>query len=122
MSISRPWYQSSRSTLNTFCTAVRVTSNILLCLARERRLRGGGATLARASGVPPGHPRDGSRVRAASMRAPVLQHVLQRLLERDRRLPARGADEFAVVAEQDLHVRGAQARGILPHLDLGGRV
>ncbi len=55
----------------------------------------------------------------ASPRAPELQHVAQRLLERDGRLPSGGLLELGRVAEQDLHVAGTQPGRVLADLDLG---
>src|SRR5262245_24516780 len=52
------------------------------------------------------------------MRSPVLQHVGERLLERNHGLPARGLRELAAVAEQDRHVARAKAGGVLADLDL----
>src|SRR5262252_7334 len=75
--------------------------------ARLPRKRAGGA----------GAGLTGSRT-ARSARAPVVEHVAQRLLERDRRRPAGGLRELRVVAEQHRHVAGPQARRVLAHLDL----
>src|SRR5436190_2615309 len=119
MSISSPWYQSSRSTLNTLRTAPTAAS---------AAVHAAGASGSRASVSGSG---DSAGIAVASSlwiprpvpmpvstRTPMLQHVPQRLLERDRGLPTGGSDELRVVAEEDLHVRGAHARRVLFHLDL----
>src|SRR6266516_774598 len=53
-----------------------------------------------------------------SARAPVLEHVAQRLLEGDGGVPPGGLHEFRMVAEEDRHVAGAEPRRVLAHLDL----
>src|SRR5262245_30247516 len=50
--------------------------------------------------------------------APVLEEILERHLERNRGLPARGALEFRAVAQEERDVRRPHARGVLPDLDL----
>src|SRR6516162_6780678 len=118
MSISRPWYQSSRSTLNTFRTASASAAAGLHAGAGPRRVSVSGSGDSAGIAVAPSLwiPIPGTM--PVSPRTPVLQHVPERLLERDRGLPAGGGDELRVVAEEDLHVGGAQARRVLLHLDL----
>src|SRR5262249_5205320 len=118
MSISRPWYQSSRSTLNTLRTArTAVSSHAIGAAERRSSVPGSGDSAGGAGAAPLSSPTPGAR--PGSPRAPVLQPAPERLLERDRGLPAGGRDELRVVAEQDLHVGRAQARRVLLHLDLG---
>src|SRR6516164_3002910 len=122
MSISRPWYQSSRSTLNTFRTASASAAAGLHAGAGPRRVSVSGSGDSAGIAVSPSHwiPIPGTM--PVSPRTPVLQHVPERLLERYRGLPAGGGDELRVVAEEDLHVGGAQARRVLLHLDLHFRL
>src|SRR5262245_33620213 len=118
MSISRPWYQSSRSTLNTLRTAWAAVSSQTIGAGEQRSsVPGSGDSAGMAGAAPLSSPTPGAM--PVSPRTPVLQHVPERLLERDRGLPAGGRDELRVVAEQDLHVGRAQARRVLFHLDLG---
>src|SRR5262245_23384928 len=120
MSISSPWYQSSRSTLNTLRTApTAAPCGVARRGRRARRSRSGdsaGIAVAPSLWIPiPG-------AIPVSPRTPVLQHVPQRLLEGDRGLPAGRRHELRVVAEQDLHVGRAQPRRVLFHLDLHFRL
>src|SRR5262245_59946799 len=50
--------------------------------------------------------------------SPVLEQILERDLESDRRLPARGHVELRAVAEEERDVGRAHPGGILPHLHL----
>src|SRR5215471_5193779 len=119
MSISRPWYQSSRSTLNTLRTTCTVAVGALhagaMCRRRVRPSGSGdcaGIAEAPSLWIPSPVPMPWSS------RTPVLQHVPERLLERDRGLPAGRGDELGVVTEEDRHVGWAQSRRVLLHLDL----
>src|SRR6185503_14752144 len=118
MSISRPWYQSSRSTLNTFRTTRTAASGALHAGASGRRASESGSGDSAGIAVAPSLWIPRPVPMPVSPRTPVLQHVPQRLLERDRGLPAGRGDELRVVAEQDRNVGRAQSRRVLFHLDL----
>src|SRR5215831_7578141 len=123
MSISRPWYQSSRSTLNTFRTtptAASVAPQAAGTRARRATASGSGDSAGIAEAPSLWIPRPVPM--PVSPRTPVLQHVPERLLERDRGLPAGHGDELGVVAEKDRHVGRAQSRRVLLHLDLHFRL
>src|SRR5262249_4108448 len=123
MSISSPWYQSSRSTLNTFRVAFAITPGRSyaragalarsVCARRPGCWAGIAVVPSPSRRIPCLMPRP-----PRSPGAPVLQHVAQRVLERDRGLPAGRGHELRVVSEQDLHVGRTQAGRILLHLDL----
>src|SRR6185436_12149247 len=74
-------------------------------------------TVAAFNGALPAGRQEDAANAALSPRAPVLQHVAQRLLERDRGLPAGHAHELGVVADQHRDVAGTEPSRILAHLD-----
>src|SRR5262245_56458757 len=119
MSISSPWYQSSRSTVKTFLTTATAASAAPQAAAARGRWASvsgsgdsAGIAVAPSLWIPSPVPMP------VSPRTPVLQHVPERLLERDRGLPAGRRDELRIVAEEDRNVGWAQSRRVLLHLDL----
>src|SRR3990172_4155738 len=61
------------------------------------------------------------RAHSVALRSPVVEHVAERPLVRNLRLPARRLSELGAVPENDGHVRRPEPFGILSNLDLDAR-
>src|SRR3990172_3749679 len=57
------------------------------------------------------------RAHSVDLRSPVVEHVAERSLVRNRRFPARRLSEFGAVSEKDGHVRRPEPLGIHSNLD-----